>query len=742
MRDRLPDRSPDAPADTAGSPHVARRRAAERGAAAAVSRARTIADAGPHVLRALGEALGWRAGVLWAAEDAGGDPACVAVWEREPGRWHKLASGTALAPEDEPAFRAWETGALVEAADALALPIRAHGDVLGVLQLDGAVEHPLDGALRETLHAVGHRIAQALERERLLAREQTTRAVAEAEARRAALLGELARSITASLELDAILQTVAEGARELCRSDLSAIALREADTGAIVFRYRAGDRPDDGERRVVVPGRGAGGLVLETGRPVRSDDAARDPRFAGDPVYVAAVRRERIVTLLVVPIAFGTRIEGLLYVDNRSTRPFTDHDEAILRQLADHAAIAIRNAHLLAREQRAREEAETANRLKDEFLATLSHELRTPLNAVLGWAVTLRTAQLDAATRTRALEAIERNARAQSQLIEDLLDISRIVTGKLRLEVRLVDPVTVVEAALDAVRPAARAKSIELALALEPRAGPVYGDPDRLQQVVWNLLANAIKFTEAGGRIEVGLTRTASHVEIAVSDTGQGIAPELLPFVFDRFRQADSSSTRNQGGLGIGLALVRNLTELHGGTVVADSAGVGRGSTFRVRLPLLARADDAGEGTPFGAPVASGPLASLADVRALVVEDDRDTLELFAGILTLGGAEVRGAHRVAEALEILAAWHPNVIVSDLEMPDADGYVFIRRVRALPAEEGGAVPAVAITAHGGLQDRLDALAAGFQMHVPKPVEPAELVAVVANIARSTRHGRPT
>jgi signal transduction histidine kinase/ActR/RegA family two-component response regulator len=470
---------------------------------------------------------------------------------------------------------------------------------------------------------------------------------------------------------------------------------------------------------------------------VRSDDATHDPRFVNDPGYLDAVAREGIVTLLVVPIALGTRIEGLLYVDNRTPRPFTDRDEAILRELADHAAIALRNTHLLTREQRAREEAENANRLKDEFLATLSHELRTPLNAVLGWAVTLRTARLDEATRTRALEAIERNARAQSQLIEDLLDISRIVTGKLRLDVRLVEPLVVVEAALDAVRPAARAKSIELTPALDPRAGPVYGDPDRLQQVVWNLLTNAIKFTEKGGRIDVGLARTASHVEIAVRDTGQGIPPALLPYVFDRFRQADGSSTRSQGGLGIGLALVRNLTELHGGVAVAESAGEGRGSTFRIRLPLLARPES--EGTAARGMRAGGPLASLADVKVLVVEDDRDTLELFVGILTLGGAEVRTAQRAAEGLEILRGWRPDVIVSDIELPDLDGYAFIRRVRALAPAQGGAVPAVAITAHGSLQDRFSALTAGFQMHVPKPVEPAELVAVVAHVARPPQRG---
>jgi signal transduction histidine kinase/ActR/RegA family two-component response regulator len=711
-------------------PHL---RAAEHGVSAALAASASLAEAGPVLLRALGESLGCAAAVLWAAPEPGAEPACLALWEREPGRWQKLASGSVLAEAHGPAARAWATGTLVQTPDAVAVPLRARGDQLAVLQLDGVLPGPPDAPLAHTLEAIGERIGLALERERvalerdrLLAREQAARALAEQEARRAALLGELARSINRSLELGAILQTVAEGARELCRSDLSAIALREPDTGTMVFRYRAGDRLRDGERRVVLPGRGAGGLVLERGQPVRSDDAARDPRFAGDAAYQEVVAREQIVTLLVVPIALGARIEGLLYVDNRSARPFTDRDEAILRQLADHAAIALRNAHLLAREQKAREEAETANRLKDEFLATLSHELRTPLNAVLGWAVTLRTAELDAATRTRALEAIERNARAQSQLIEDLLDISRIVTGKLRLDVRLVEPLVVVEAALDAVRPAAKTKHVELAADLDPRAGPVYGDPDRLQQVVWNLLTNAIKFTEGGGRVDVRLGRGATHVEITVSDTGRGIAPALLPYVFDRFRQADSSSTRSQGGLGIGLALVRNLTELHGGTVSAESAGEGRGSTFRLRLPLLAHVESSGG--------PGRPTASLAGVRVLVVEDDHDTLELFTGILSLGGAEVRGVTRAAEGLAAVAAWRPDVIVSDIEMPEADGYAFIRRLRALPPERGGTVPAVAITAHGSSHDRFEALAAGFQMHVPKPVEPAELVAVVANVAR--------
>jgi len=564
--------------------------------------------------------------------------------------------------------------------------------------------------------------------------DRTERVPAE---RRAALLAALARSIAASLDLDTILQTVAEGARELCRSDLSAIALREPETGDMVFRFRSGSRFHEGGRLIVETGRGAGGRVLDTGKPFRSDDLAEEPAFGDDPGYREIVKLERIVTVMVVPITIDERIEGLLYVDNRTSRPFTDYDEAILTELADHAAIAIRNVRMLAREHRAREEAESANRMKDEFLATLSHELRTPLNAVLGWAVTLRTARLDPATTARALEAIERNARAQSQLIEDLLDISRIVSGKLRLEVRVIDPITVVEGAIDAMRPAAAGKDLALVTTLDPRAGPVWGDPDRLQQVVWNLLSNAIKFTPRKGRVEVSLHQVDASVEIAVSDTGQGIAPTLLPHVFERFRQADSSSTRTQGGLGIGLALVRHLVELHGGVVTAESAGVGQGATFRARLPLVRPADD-DEARP--APRLLGPataMRSLGGVRVLVVDDEHDTLEMFDGILAVAGAEVRRATGATPAIEMLETWRPDVIISDIEMPQENGYAFIRRLRSLSPEAGGTVPAVAVTAHGGVVDRIRVLSAGFQMHVPKPVEPAELVAAVAALVEASR-----
>ena len=394
---------------------------------------------------------------------------------------------------------------------------------------------------------------------------------------------------------------------------------------------------------------------------------------------------------------------------------------------------------LLDNERAARAQAEAANRLKDEFLATLSHELRTPLNAVFGWARVLRAGSAAPDALDRGLEVIERNAVAQVRLIEDLLDVSRIVTGKMRLSVRGVELPAVVEAALDAIRPAATAKDIRLSSVLDPAAGPVIGDPDRLQQVVWNLLSNAIKFTPRGGRVQATLARVTSHVEIAVSDSGLGMAPELLPHVFERFQQGDSSSTRQHGGLGIGLALVRHLTELHGGSVEARSGGAGQGATFIVKLPISLAAEPPLPSRVHPAvsvervPVA-GP--SLKGVRLLLVDDQPDTLELFGHLLGRTGAEIETATSVAEAMSAFARRPPDVLMADVEMPGEDGYALIRRVRALDPAKGGAVPAVAVTAYGRVEDRVRLLAAGYSMHVSKPVEPAELIAVLATLARRT------
>jgi CheY-like chemotaxis protein/two-component sensor histidine kinase len=340
---------------------------------------------------------------------------------------------------------------------------------------------------------------------------------------------------------------------------------------------------------------------------------------------------------------------------------------------------------------------------------------------------------MDPETQGRGLEAIERNARAQVQLIDDLLDVSRIVTGKLRLDVRPVDVAAVIDAALDTMRPAAEAKGVRLQTVVDPRAAPIMGDPDRLQQVVWNLVANAVKFTPRRGRIEVTLRRINSHVEIVVADTGSGIEPALLPHLFERFRQGDPA----HGGLGIGLALVRHLVELHGGTVSATSDGPGQGATFTVELPLAVASRPAElpppalPGTPGGAP--------LEGVDVLVVDDDPDSLELLHAILGAAGASVRTAASAAEALERLDASPPHVMVSDIEMPGENGYALVRRVRQRSRAAGGAVPVVALTAYSGLQERIRALEAGFDIHIPKPVDPVELTTVLSRLVRRASPG---
>jgi signal transduction histidine kinase/CheY-like chemotaxis protein len=389
----------------------------------------------------------------------------------------------------------------------------------------------------------------------------------------------------------------------------------------------------------------------------------------------------------------------------------------------------------------ARKEAEEANRLKDEFLATLSHELRTPLTAILGWARMLSDGQLKEVDRARAVETIQRNAHLQSQLIEDILDVSRIVTGKLRLEVRPIELPPIIEAAVESVLPAAEAKQIRMQRVLDSGTSLVSGDSNRLQQIVWNLLTNAIKFTPKGGRVQLRLERVNSHVEIIVTDTGQGIRREVLPFIFDRFRQADASTTRQHGGLGLGLAIVRHLVEMHGGTVEAESEGEGKGATFTVKLPMIAtrfpevsgdiRQDrvhpTASNGVIFERP------PELEDLHVLVVDDEEDTRILVRSVLEQCGARVTTAASAAEGLAALRTLRPDVLLSDLGMPEEDGYSLIAKVRALPAEHGGRTPAAALTAYARVEDRMKVLRSGFQIHLPKPIEPAELVTVVASLA---------
>ena len=398
---------------------------------------------------------------------------------------------------------------------------------------------------------------------------------------------------------------------------------------------------------------------------------------------------------------------------------------------------------LLMREQMIRAEAEAANRAKDEFLSILSHELRTPLNAILGWSAMLRQRTLSQDKVLQALETIERNAKSQAQLIEDILDVSRIITGKLRLQVRPVNLVPVIESAIESVRLAAEAKSIRLQSRIDSQAGLLLGDANRLQQVVWNLLSNALKFTPKDGRVEIRLERVNSHAEITVSDTGPGISSDFLPFVFDRFRQHDSTTTRSYGGLGLGLAIVRQLVELHGGTVTVVSPGIGQGTTFTVTLPAMIIPLPPSDPEPLNSIVEAKRRVeaspSLEGLQILVVDDEADALELLNAILQNNGAEVIAVASVKQALTVLETAtdrSPDVLVSDIGMPDEDGYSLIRKLRQLEAQRGGRLPATALTAYAGSDDRRQALLAGFQKHLTKPVDAAELVAVVASLTGRT------
>ncbi len=444
-------------------------------------------------------------------------------------------------------------------------------------------------------------------------------------------------------------------------------------------------------------------------------------------------------TLIERPVRVVTLVSVLKSALRARQRQYEVRDH-----LNELAAAQAEREQILTREQTARQQAEADNRLKDEFLATVSHELRTPLTAILGWTQFMRRGRLDAPTVEHALDVIDRNGQAQLHLVEDLLDVSRIISGKLRLDVRAVDLTSVIGAALDAARPAATAKSITLHTTLDPQAAHVSGDADRLQQVVWNLVNNAVKFTPADGRVAVSTRPAGAAVEISVTDTGEGIAPEFLPYVFDRFRQADGRMTRAHGGLGLGLAIARQLVELHGGTIAVTSAGTGRGATFTVTLPLLApqcAPVEAALSSPSPPPVMLGAAEfeckmELAGVRVLVVDDEADARELFAITLTECGAQVLTAASAAEALALIEQERPDALLADIGMPEQDGYALITQVRQLPPERGGRTPAAAITAYARAEDRMRALRAGFQTHLPKPIKDAELITLVANLAGRT------
>ncbi len=565
--------------------------------------------------------------------------------------------------------------------------------------------------------------------------------------------------------VEEIYREALEGLGRNLSVERAAILIFDADG---VMRFKAW-RGLSEEYRRAVEGHSPWSSDASDPDPLVVEDIEQDPGLAP---YLPVMRAEGIRALGFIPLSHGRRLLGkfMLYYDR--PHAFSAEELRLAQNIAGNVgfAIARRQAEeererLLQAEQAARAEAEEASRAKDDFLATISHELRTPLTAILAWPVILRTKGYEPQAVARGLEVIERNARLQAQIIDDLLEVSRIVTGKLRLDLRPLELTPLVEAAVETVRATAEAKGVQLRTVLDEPAGTVLVDPDRLQQVLWNLITNAVKFTPPGGSVAVELRRAAAAAEVTVSDDGIGISPEFLPHVFERFRQADSSTSRQHGGLGLGLAIVRHLVEMHGGTVRADSRGGGRGSTFTVALPLrhpspvdlsaepatsarpappaaalsTASATSAISATPPSSPPAAGApetgAAALAGLRVLVVDDEPDTLEMLDLVLSGYGAEVQTADGCSAALSHLAAGGADVLVSDIGMPGEDGFALIRRVRSLGAVQGGRIPAIALTAYARGEDRIRALAAGFQAHVSKPVDPPRLAEIIAAVARA-------
>jgi PAS domain S-box-containing protein len=567
------------------------------------------------------------------------------------------------------------------------------------------------------------------------------------------LLNSTGTTLASTRDLRSLLQAVTDAATGIAGARHGAFLYHGPDdAGGNLFSLFtvSGASPADAESFGDSFGESGASALFEPGLAglgvVRSDDILFDGRFQALPSAHPPLR-----SYLAVPVvAHSGEALGTMFFGHPEPGVFTERTERIVRGIAAQAAVAIDNARLyeaakraaderkvlLENEREARAEAERVSNMKDEFLATLSHELRTPLSAILGWAQVLRRGSRDQNDLQRGLQTIERNARSQAQLIEDLLDMSRITSGKVLLDMQTVAPAGFIDAAIDTVRPAADAKNIRIGKRYADDAGMVAGDPARLQQVVWNLLSNAIKFTPRDGQVDIELARNDTSVLITVRDNGSGIKPEFITHVFERFRQADASMTRRHGGLGLGLAIVKQLIEQHGGTVRADSAGEGQGASFTIELPLAKQAAPVRSArSAMILPSPSTPemtVLDLSGVDALVVDDDRDARELIKRILNDCGATVRIAASARDALALFKEATPQLLISDLGMPEVDGFELLDWVRRLPREEGGQVPAIALTAFARSEDRLRALESGFSAHISKPVEPSELIATVASV----------
>jgi PAS domain S-box-containing protein len=565
------------------------------------------------------------------------------------------------------------------------------------------------------------------------------RAAAEEDAANTAKLAEIGALVASSLDREAIVQKVTDTATELTHAEFGAFFynVRSVESGDSYTLYTlSGAAKEDFAQ---FPHPRATAIFEPTFRGdgvVRLDDVTQDPRFGQNPPYHGMPPGHLTVrSYLAVPVTgVSGEVLGGLFFGHSRIGVFTEQHQRLAVGIAAWASVALENSRLYV-------EARDANRMKDDFLAVLSHELRTPLNAIVGYARLLRGGILTGEKATRGLETLERNATSLTQIVEDILDVSRIVSGKIRLDVQPVELPLVVDNAIATVQPAADAKSVRLQTIVDPNVGPVSGDPDRLQQVVWNLLANAVKFTPKKGRVQIRLERVNSHVEIVVSDTGAGIRADFLPYVFERFRQGDAGTTRKTGGLGLGLAIVRHIVEMHGGTVHAASAGEGAGSTFRVRLPLMIvhpeRLDVRREHPRTERLEPLVRLSDLTGIRVLAIDDEEDALTLLRTVLETAGAQVETLGSSTKALEHLERSNPHVLVIDLGMPEMDGFELISRIRASADPRIRNLPAAALTAFARSEDRTKALERGFEMHLAKPVDPGELVASVATLFRRSQ-----
>lgn len=571
----------------------------------------------------------------------------------------------------------------------------------------------------------------------ITARKHTEEALRE-ETRILEILNETGTALASQLDLQSLLQTVTDAATQLTGAQFGAFFYNSTDEkGGAYMLYTLSGAPreafqDFGHPRATP----LFGPTFKGEPPIRIDDVLKDPRYGKMSPHHGMPRGHLPVrSYLAVPvISRGAEVIGGLFFGHAEPARFTDRSERLVVAIAAQAAIAVDNARLYESERTARASAERLSDMKDSFLANLSHELRTPLNAVLGWAQILRRGVKDQGDLQKGLEAIERSARVQSQLIGDLLDMSRITSGKVRLDVQPLDPISFIDAAIETVRPSAEAKGIRLLSLLDPGAGPIAGDPARLQQVMWNLLANAIKFTPKGGKVQVTLERVNSHIEINITDSGIGIKAEFVPHLFERFQQGDLSTTKAFGGLGLGLSIVKHLVELHGGTVKASSAGEDQGATFAIHLPLTAvrRVSTEERLHPQAAPPAMVAFehVDLSGIKVLVVDDEQDARDLIKRLLSDCSALVLTAGSAGEAMGVIELERPHILVSDIGMPDIDGYELLRMVRARETRDGSRLPAIALTAFARAEDRIRALRAGFVAHVAKPVEPSELLATVA------------